>query len=421
MKTAWYIAKKDLLQTFKDRNSLIFMLLMPMILITIIGLALGNAFGSSGPIQVTVAINNQDSGANSVGQAIIDAYKYKNSQIEFKLKQYQNEQQVIDALQETNSSVDAGIIIPAGTTDDLMQAIKNKQPANNLVKFYTAGGSNDTRGQIAQSVVTSVVNGIVNAEYASAAAIEEVNTICNQPGNHCEQSTIDPQTISRVVSQASQQAAQTSPVKKLTTTQVQVNSFDQYVPGYAIFFALFSINAVAGTILQEKEEGTFRRLLIAPVQKYALLGGKVLAQFVLTSLQLAVLFIFGYLFFHIHINNLPAILLLVLGTSFGATGLGIILVSLVKTRRQLNPIVTLVTLISSAIGGIWWPLWIEPTWLQQLAKIGLPAWAMEGLNNVMIYNKGLVEVLPDILGLIAYGLICYIIGLRLFRFQEKVA
>ena len=180
-------------------------------------------------------------------------------------------------------------------------------------------------------------------------------------------------------------------------------------------------DAVAGTILQEKEDGTFRRLLIAPIQKYALLGGKVLAQFILTSLQIFILFAFGYIFFHIHINNPLAVILLILGTSFGTTGLGIALVSLVKTRRQLNPIVTIVTLVSSVISGIFFPSWLLPSWLQQFAHITLPAWASEGLNNVMIYGKDLNYVLPDILGLFVYGLICYIIALRLFRFQEKAA
>jgi ABC-2 type transport system permease protein len=92
-------------------------------------------------------------------------------------------------------------------------------------------------------------------------------------------------------------------------------------------------------------------LLIAPVQKYALLGGKLLAQFLLTLLQLIVLFAVGYLAFHIHIGSWPAVILLLIGSSFAATGLGILLVSVVKTRRQLNPIVTLVTLVTSAIGG----------------------------------------------------------------------
>jgi hypothetical protein len=29
--------------------------------------------------------------------------------------------------------------------------------------------------------------------------------------------------------------------------------------------------------------------------------------------------------------------------------------------------------------------------------------------------------MPDVLGLLAYGLICFIIAMRFFRFQEKAA
>ena len=71
--------------------------------------------------------------------------------------------------------------------------------------------------------------------------------------------------------------------------------------------------------------------------------------------------------------------------------------------------------------GAWWPLAIEPTWMQQIAKIGITAWAMEGLNGVMLSGKVLTEVLPDVLGLLGYGLICFLIALRFFRFQEKTA
>jgi len=162
-------------------------------------------------------------------------------------------------------------------------------------------------------------------------------------------------------------------------------------------------------------------LLIASVRKYALLGGKLLAQFILTLGQLTFFFVIGYFVFHMHIGSLPAVIALMIGVSFAATGLGILLVSAVKTRRQLSAIVPLVVLLSSAIGGAWWPLFIEPTWMQQIAKVGITAWAMEGLNGVMILGKDFAQVVPDIIGLFAYGTICFIIAMRLFRFQEKAA
>lgn len=72
MKTMWYIAKKDLLQTLKDRNSFFLLLAVPLILIAVIGLAFGTLFGSgSSQITITVAVSNSDSGF--VGTSIVKA------------------------------------------------------------------------------------------------------------------------------------------------------------------------------------------------------------------------------------------------------------------------------------------------------------------------------------------------------------
>src|SRR5579859_6620205 len=115
MKTIWYVAKKDLLQTIKDRGSIFFILIMPMIFITVMGLTLSNAFGNSGPIQITVAVNNQDSGP--VGQTIVKALNINAKTLQITLKQYSTPEQVASVVADTKSNVDAGVVIPAGTTD----------------------------------------------------------------------------------------------------------------------------------------------------------------------------------------------------------------------------------------------------------------------------------------------------------------
>jgi ABC-2 type transport system permease protein len=418
MRALWYIAKKDLTQTFKDRYALLLLLVVPLALIAVVGFAFGGFTNGSSQITMSVAVNNQDSGY--VGQTVTKALDINSSQLVITVHTYNDEAQV---KQKVADSTDiAGVFIPAGTTDTLMAAAQNGTPTQNLVHFYSLPSSSDSRITIAQQIVTSVVNDLVSRQFAGTAAVQQVEGVCHAPGNQCAQNTIDPATIAQVVGNASTTATQTAQVALLQAGEVvKINNFDQVVPGYAVFFALFSINAAAATILQEKEDGTFRRLLIAPIQKYSLLGGKLLAQFVLTLLQLSFLFGVGYLVFHMHIGSWPAVILLLIGASFAATGLGILLVSLVKTRRQLNPVVTLVTLVTSAIGGAWWPLFIEPQWMQNIAKVGLTAWAMEGLNGVMIFGKDFAAVLPDILGLIGYGIVCFIIATRFFRFREKAA
>ena len=413
MKNLWYIARKDLLQTLKDRSSLFFMLVMPLVLITVIGLAFGSFFGNgSSQIAITVAMSNQDNGP--VGKAIVQALNINTASLKVTVNQYSNANQVKDQV-ANNGNVNAGVVIPANASNTLIAASSNGTLPKNLVQVYSLPSTSDTRPTIIQNIVTNVLT----SEVAGSTAVGQVYGVCNQPGNHCGQSSINTQNIASAVGQASatggSAAVQTLTAGKATS----FNNFDQVVPGYAIFFALFGINAVAGTILQEKEDGTFRRLLIAPIQRYALLGGKLLAQFILTLAQLTVLFAVGYFAFHLTIGSWPGVIALIIGASFATTGLGILLVSIVKTRRQLNPVVTLVVLITSAIGGAWWPLFVEPQWMQNIAKLGVTAWAMEGLNGVMILGKDFMQVAPDILGLLIYGLICFFVATRLFRFQEK--
>lgn len=418
MKTLWDIAAKDLLQVLKDRNSFILLLAVPLVLIIVVGFALGSFFGTgSTQITIDVAVSNQDTGQNAyVGKTIVNALKINTSQLAITVDEYSSSGQVTQRVTASSNAALVGIVVPSGASEALITDTQQGVIPKNLVQIYTLPNNSDAR----VSIIQNIVSDIISTQLVGSAAVGQVEKVCNNAGNHCVQSSIDPVAINTSIAHASEQASQS--VRLLTAGQaIKIGPFDQDVPGYAVFFALFGLNAAAATILQEKEDGTFRRLLIAPIHKYALLGGKLLAQFILTMLQLLIIFLFGYFVLKMHIGSWPTVILLLIGTSFATTGLGILLVSVIKTRRQLNPVVTLVTLTTAAIGGSWWPLFIEPVWMQQIAKLGIVAWAMEGLNGTMIFGKDFLAVLPDILGLLAYGAICFVIALRLFRFQENAA
>lgn len=444
MKILWHIAKKDLLQVLKDRNSFILLLIVPVILVAILGAAFSNdTGGNSKPAEFTVAVSNQDDGY--IGNTLIKAFQAKNDSFKITIRKYNSAAQV--SQQVTNGNAVVGLVIPAKTTKDLSDAASKGQTISNVIQFYMPPNSTDQRITITQQIVTNVINRQVDTLYTGSAAVQQVAAAvkeiqqtatpnCNNGGGqvwgssystnssncHLDASTINAAAISKAVGEASPTNKNISLVELHATGNApKVNSFDRSLPGFAILFALFGLNTVAASILQEKDDGTFRRLLIAPVPRYALLGGKLVAQFVLTLLQLTVLFTIGYLVFKLSIGSWPIIALLLVSTSIATTGLGMLLVSVLKTRRQLAPIVTLTTLVTSAIGGSWWPLWSEPQWMQHVAKIGVTAWALEGLNGVMIFGKSFAEVQFDILGLLGYGLVCFLLALRLFRFQEKGA
>jgi ABC-2 type transport system permease protein len=411
MKAIWYIAKKDLLQAVRDRASLFLLLVMPLLIIAIVGFALGSLYSNASTIDITVAVSNQDTG--NLGQTITKALDVHSSSLAITTTKYATDNEVQQAV-KNNTSITTGIVIPQNATTTIQNTLQNNTIPSNIIKVYTVPQNNDPRATIIQNIISSAIT----ADASGTKAVQEVFAVCHATGNRCIPGTIQPSQIGASVGAVSVQTGNKA-IASINTGAAKNNSFDQTVPGYAVFFALFGINAVAGTILQEKEDGTFRRLLIAPINKYALLGGKMLAQFILTFMQLIILFVIGYFVFHLDIGSWPAVIAVLLTVSFATTGLGILLVSIVKTRRQFNPLVTLVVLTTSAIGGAWWPLYIEPVFMQQIAKVGVTAWAMEALNGIMLYGKGLSATIPDILGLLAYGLICFFIATRIFKFQQQ--
>jgi ABC-2 type transport system permease protein len=413
------IMKKDLLQTFRDRSALIMMLLVPLVLVATVGFALSGVYGNSqSTITIQVAVSDQDHGL--VGQTVVKALDLHSSQLTIQLTHYSDTAGVQQAVAAGQGSV-TGVVIPAGTTARLQEAAARGEPTQNLVQIYTVPSNNNANSAIVQNLVTSTVGQLATATFAGSAAVQAVERICQQPGNRCAPGSVDPQMIASQVGAASLKVVPPAQVASLHAGNVpaQVNVFDVALPGYAILFALFGLQSVAGSILEERESGTLRRLLIAPVRRYALLGGKLLTQFVVTMLQLLVLFAVGSLIFKLHVSNWPGVIVLLVAASFAMTGFGILLVSLVRTRRQLPLVLIIVTLTTSAIGGAWWPLWLEPQWLQVVAHVGIVAWAMEALNGLMISGRTLAEVLPNVAALIIYGLLCFVLGLALFRFQPK--
>src|SRR5260370_22627795 len=252
MKNLWYIARKDLLQTLRDRGSLFFLLVMPLVLITVIGFAFGSFFGSgSSQITIAVAVSNQDNGF--LGKSVVQALQINTSGLKITVTEYSDPARVKDQV-ANNSNINAGVVIPANASNMLIAASGNGTLPKNLVQVYSLPGTSDTRPTIIQNIVTNVLT----SEVAGSTAVGQVYSICNQPGNHCAQSSINTQNIANAVGQASVTGGNSS-VQALTAGKaVHFNNFDQVVPGYAIFFPRLFINAVAATVSHWTGHGTFR-------------------------------------------------------------------------------------------------------------------------------------------------------------------
>ncbi|MBU4555305.1 MAG: ABC transporter permease [Actinobacteria bacterium] len=164
----------------------------------------------------------------------------------------------------------------------------------------------------------------------------------------------------------------------------------QYSVGFTIMFVLFMAFGSAGGILEEREQGTLRRLLVTPSTRAHIVGGKLLGVIGTSSFEAMILVGLGALAFGVPWGRDPLALLLVLGSYILASaGLAVFVTSIVRTRSQLSAIGPVASTGLAMIGGCYWPIEITPTFMQNLAKFTPTGWAMSGLLDVVARGQGL--------------------------------
>jgi ABC-2 type transport system permease protein len=172
-------------------------------------------------------------------------------------------------------------------------------------------------------------------------------------------------------------------------------------------------------LADEKDWGMLYRLSAGPVSASTIIMGKVCSRFVVGVVQMMILFTFGRLVFAVSLGpSWPALVLVIVGASFAAASLGLLVAALAPSRDAVLPLGTIAVMGMAAIGGCWWPMTIEPHWLQNVAHLFPPAWAMEAFNDLMLRERSLADILPAIGALTFFGIFYLVLGLRIFLRRE---
>jgi ABC-2 type transport system permease protein len=196
------------------------------------------------------------------------------------------------------------------------------------------------------------------------------------------------------------------------------NVFQQNVPGYTIYGIFWIVSLLAVSVLREKQEGTFRRLLAAPMGRVAMLAGKLMPYYLINIIQIVIMLGVSSLLFKMSLGPSPAGLVVVsLAAAAAATGLGVLVAALGRTEAQIGGLTVLLLLTLSALGGCFVPRFTMPEWLQTVGLITPHAWALDAYQDLLVRGYGLLEVLPKIGGLAAFALAFFAIGVWRFRFE----
>lgn len=397
LKKLWDVTFKDLLIVGKDRGSWIVLLLTPLAIIVVASFALGPAF--KGELKSKLLVANLDQGG--VGKQLVDGLAQTEGM------------EVVHAAEEEAKSLEAGgekykagLVIPAGFSSQILTG------SDSALQVYV-----DPNDNIDRPFMVGMISGAASRLSGMVAAVRVSVTEVQKFAPETDVVLVAADAAQGAVEQLSKDQPVALDISNARGME-EVNMFDRQAPGYSVMFLLFGVMLGAQGLLEERDKGTLGRLLVAPVAKSSILGGKLLAQFLIAIVQMTILFGVGHFVFGMNLgNSLAGLVLMVTVTAFTATAFGILLASVVKTVRQASSIGTLVIILMSALGGSWWPLSIEPKFMQNLGHLTINAWALDGLNGLILGGQTLTGILPQAGVLLAYGAVCFVVGIRLFKFR----
>jgi ABC-2 type transport system permease protein len=186
--------------------------------------------------------------------------------------------------------------------------------------------------------------------------------------------------------------------------------------GQMIFFAFFTGAYAMMSILREDEEGTLARLFTTPTERANILAGKFLAVVLTVLLQGLVLMTAGHYAFGIAWGQPASVALALGGQVIAASGLGVLLISFVKTSKQGGPVLGGGLTALGMLGGLFTaniPGGM-PAAFAALANFTPQGWVLKGWKLSLAGSAPADLLLPFALAL-AMGVAMFAIGAVMFK------
>lgn len=217
------------------------------------------------------------------------------------------------------------------------------------------------------------------------------------------------------------QAWKTPPVAVQTSTLGQAPDTEKQVDrtgiGMTVMFVMITVITASGAILDERNRGTWQRILTAPVTRGSVLGGYLLSYFGLGVLQFSILVAAGRLISGVSWGNPLGVAVLTVVFLLCSISLGLVIAGIVRTFQQQQAVSSLVVTATSMLGGLFWSLDIASPLMRTIAKATPQYWAMTGYEQLLYRGLDWSVLRQPIIVLLGFTLVFFIFGVSRIRFE----
>lgn len=170
---------------------------------------------------------------------------------------------------------------------------------------------------------------------------------------------------------------------------------------FIMFFMLFS----SGWLIEERTNGTIKRLAAGERALAVSFQGSVLALFAAGALQILMFSVVLKLFFGIVIFTGFWSYLVLAAYLLAVIGISMFLSSVLKTQTQLQAGAPVVTLLTGFAGGCFWNFIEMPERIRTLSLFTPQGWALSGVNALLLDPGAVSEAVMPLVALFATALV----------------
>jgi ABC-2 type transport system permease protein len=413
LRQVWFLMVKDIKIFFTDRMALFFFLLFPLLFISLFNYLLSGVRQQE--IRLELHLVTREAGS-CFSRDIIDTLETKD---ESKLKA--GEPKIIwdksytEALQALKEKRLSGFVV---FPEDFTRSIQLGYGAT--ISVFV-----DPEATATRAALNGYANAISYAFGLQDAAVSAVNGLMVEQALTSASGAANPGTAGLPPAILQGIKIKTSSIKFEIDKVGEIeapNPSAYVVPGYLVMFVFLAATTGAVAVIRERRNHTLERLIATSVSKEAILGGTYAGMAARGLVQVIIFWTVGIFVFNVDMGDSPAgVVSLSFLTVIMSSACALLFSTLVKTERAAGSASTLISLVLSPLGGCWWPLFITPRWMQQLALFTPHGWATTGFNKIMVFGGDFYSAMPEMLALTGFTVLFLTIALIRFRTSSELS
>lgn len=410
------IVKKQALLFLRNPVQLLLLLGLPIILIAILGAALGNLMsGGEVDLQFKLAVIENETESEQIERFIAE-FETSNLPDEVKaeligvaqsvhpvdtlfnvLKSKELEEMIIleevEATQLSSiiedDSFSAVIEIPEGFSYDMLnQLFLDGGTPPELIVHHNEG----------EEIVGGIVNQILTA-------YQEEYTL----GSFLGEKGIDPEAFKQLSADFQQEISSIS-------QQNPISSSDYYTIGMVVMNVLFMATTIATFAFEEKKSHIFDRIILANMSRWLYFIGILITGMLFSLLQCLLVFTFAYMVYGVTWPDIGAFLVVTLCFAIAIGGLSVLLTAIsysTNSEQIINFFSGIVVTIFAFLGGSFFPIGESSSFMQRIGDLTPNGAAMSAYLSIL-RGETLVDNMHHIIFIACFALGAIIIGVLSF-------